>query len=177
MAEVTRIVTTAFNLETKKSNIIADEKTKWFSPNSKNPNFQVQELFYSEDNPVSLQTRHLNKPFTFNLPERAMRFLKLRMPTKAEMVADLVQAGEAIPEDWGKFDLHRIDSIDYIYILSGNITCFVSEEKFDLSPGDLLVQIGAEHTWLNDHDEPCYAFCVTVGTPMPQGAERAETIF
>jgi mannose-6-phosphate isomerase-like protein (cupin superfamily) len=177
MTETTRIVTTAFDIKTKQSKILADENIESLIPYQKCPSFQLQRLFYSEDNPLTLETRHLDKPYDINLPERAIQFLKIRMPTKAEITADLLRAGEPIPEDWHKFNLHRTESIDYIYILSGNITCIVGEKEFELSSGDFLVQIGPEHTWINDHDEPCYVLCVMVGTPTPEGIERAQTTF
>jgi len=89
--------------------------------------------------------------------------MKLRMPTKAEMTTDLKKAGEAIPDDWSKFNLHNTDSVDYIYVLEGEITHVVGEQKFELKQGDFVVQVGPEHTWINDHDKPCYVLCVMIG--------------
>ncbi|MCD6055132.1 MAG: hypothetical protein K0R12_94 [Gammaproteobacteria bacterium] len=98
--------------------------------------------------------------------------MKIRMPTKAEMIADLKQTGENIPQDWHKFNLHRTDSIDYIYILSGHISCIIGNKRIELSQGDFLTQIGPEHTWINDNDQPCYIFCVMMGI-QPAGTPGA----
>lgn len=170
----TRRITTGYS-KAKKSTILADEYISTLIPYDQSPSFQLQNLFYTEDNPQSLQTKHLATPYDINLPEGAMRFLKVRMPTKKEMIKDLQAAGQPIPDDWRKFNLHSTNSVDYIYILSGEITCIVGEEEFDMKVGDFLVQIGPEHTWLNDHDEPCYLLCVMLGT-KPSTERKKMTI-
>lgn len=177
MEKATRRLTTGIDLETNESCIIAEESVNRLIPYGKCPSFQIQEFFYSEDNPLSLATRHLVKEYDIDLPEKALRFLKVRMPTKAEITADLIRAGEPVPEDWHKFNLHRTDSIDYIYILSGTITCIVGTKTIELSAGDFIVQIGPEHTWLNDNDEPCYMLCVMIGIAAPNNEERRKTTF
>jgi flagellar capping protein FliD len=48
--------------------------------------------------------------------------------------------------------------------VSGQITLVTGDgTKQDLKPGDFVVQVGAEHTWINDHDEPCIILCVMLG--------------
>jgi mannose-6-phosphate isomerase-like protein (cupin superfamily) len=149
--------------EDKISQLIDEDKVKAFAPYSVFQSFQIQNLFYTENNPQTLATRHLDAPYDINLPEGSMRFMKVRMPTKTEMITELKQAGEAIPDDWTKFNLHNTDSVDYIYILSGAITCVVGKQVINLKKGDFIVQVGPEHTWINEHDEPCYILCVMVG--------------
>ena len=177
MKKATRRLTTGINLEATESLIIADESVNWFAPYAKFPSFQIQELFYSEECPLSLATRHIVKEYDIDLPEKAIRFLKVRMPTKTEIIADLTRAGEPIPEEWHKFNLHRTDSIDYLYVLSGNITCVVGTKTTELSTGDFVVQVGPEHTWLNDNEEPCYMLCVMIGIAAPDNTERKKTTF
>ena len=155
----------------KQSVVLSDEKVSAFIPYEQYPCLQIQDLFYTEDNPQTLQTRHLSKPYDIDLPKGAMRFMTFRMPTKKEMIADLKKVGETIPEDWTKFNVHSTDSIDYVYVTSGKITCVVVEQLIELQAGDFLAQIGPEHTWVNDHDEPCYFFCVMVGI-QPSGERK-----
>lgn len=156
------------------SKIISDEKIKAFIPYDIFPSFQIQNLFYTEDKVPSVQTRHLEKPYQIDLPEGALRFMKIRMPMKTEMMADLINANQPVPDDWTKYNLHCTDSIDYIYVLSGAITCVVGEELIDLKEGDFLSQISAEHTWINDHAEPCYLICVMVGAIPSQNKMTVE---
>jgi len=172
--ETTRRVTTGFN-EKKQSAILADEQVQTFTPYDTLPSFHLQELFYTEDVHQALTTRHLQKPYDINLPKGAFRFLKVRMPTKSEMIDDLKKAGQPIPTDWTTHNLHSTDSIDYVYILSGKITCIVDGKQLHFSAGDFLVQVGPEHTWINDHDEPCYALCIMIGLE-PSGAIKKLSV-
>ena len=171
MSKTTRRVVTGVN-ENSDSKILTDEKVETFSPYPIFPSFQIQELFYTEDYPPSLATRHINKPYDINLPEGGLRFMKIRMSTKSEMTAELKLAGAPIPDDWTKFNLHNTDSVDYIYVLSGAITCVVGVEMLHLKEGDFLAQIGPEHTWINEHNEPCFILCAMIG--IKQNTERKK---
>lgn len=158
----TRRVVTGLN-EQGESVLIADEAITSFVPYAICPFFQIEELFYTEDHPLSLLTRHVSCDYDINLPENTVRFMKIRMPTKTEIIQCLQAAGEPLPEDWTQFNLHRTDSIDYIYVLSGQNLCIVGDRQIPLKAGDFLAQIGPEHTWLNDHDEPCIILCIMFG--------------
>jgi mannose-6-phosphate isomerase-like protein (cupin superfamily) len=105
----------------------------------------------------------LEKPYDIQLPAGAMRFLKIRMPIITEMASDLKAAGQDIPKDWTRYNLHSTDLVDYIYVLSGKITCIVGGQQIQLNEGDFLAQVGPEHTWVNEHNEPCYVLCAMVG--------------
>jgi mannose-6-phosphate isomerase-like protein (cupin superfamily) len=163
MLQQTRRVTTGISAS-KKSDLISDEQVATITPYPVWPSFQLQDLFYTEDSPPSIETRHLDKPYNLELPEGAVRVIKIRMPTRAEMATELQAAGQSVPEDWTKFNLHRTDSIDFIYILSGSIICVVGEKQVLLKAGDFIAQLGPEHTWINESDEPCICLCVMVGT-------------
>jgi mannose-6-phosphate isomerase-like protein (cupin superfamily) len=174
MLKTTRRITTGID-EAKKSKILADEEVKTLIPYPDLPSFQLQVLFYTEDKIPSLSTRTFDKPYTIELPEGAVRFMKIRMPTKTEMAADLKKSGQPVPEDWTKFNLHSTGSIDYIYVLSGSITCVVGEQTINLNSGDFLAQIGPEHTWINDNNEPCYVLCIMCGI-KPSGERIKMTV-
>lgn len=150
-------------VDNNQSKIISEDEVKPFSPYDIFPCFQIENLFYTEDKSPSLNTRHLNKPYDINLPEGAFRFMRLRMPTKKEMEADLIKAGQPLPTDWKTFNLHNTDSIDYIFVLSGEIDYVVDGKITRLKTGDFLAQIGPEHTWINDSDIPCIILCVMIG--------------
>lgn len=153
------------------SKVISKDTVETLVPYPPYPCFQIQNLFYSEENPQSLTTRHLDTPYDVDLPEGATRFMKLRMPTKKEMTTEMEKNGDPVPEDWTKFNLHNTDSIDYVYVLSGAITCVVGEELLELKAGDFLAQVGPEHTWINDNDEHCELLCVMVGI-KPSGDRK-----
>jgi mannose-6-phosphate isomerase-like protein (cupin superfamily) len=160
MKAVKRYVSGIDDGETK---ILEQEEVGVLTPYPQYSCLQLCNLFYTEDFPQSVQTTHNNSEYDINLPQGAMRILTMRLPTKKEIIADLEKAGQETPSDWTKFNYHRTDSLDYIYILSGAITYVAGDETVELKQGDFLAQLAAEHTWINDHDEPCIALCVMQG--------------
>lgn len=50
---------------------------------------------------------------------------------------------------------HRTDSIDYACILSGEIDMDLDGEEVHLKAGDVIVQRGTIHNWINRGTEPC----------------------
>jgi quercetin dioxygenase-like cupin family protein len=53
------------------------------------------------------------------------------------------------------FPMHRSDTIDIVFILSGRVEMQLDEGKVVLGPGDSLVQHGTTHGWRVIGDEPC----------------------
>lgn len=73
---------------------------------------------------------------------------------------------------------HRTDSIDYGVVLSGEIVMVLDEEEVCLRAGDVLVQRGTIHNWVNRGDAPCIiafvlidAESVTVGGSVIRAIE------
>jgi quercetin dioxygenase-like cupin family protein len=50
---------------------------------------------------------------------------------------------------------HRTDSIDYIVIISGEIDMELDGSVVHLKAGDVMVQRGTIHNWINRGTEPC----------------------
>lgn len=50
---------------------------------------------------------------------------------------------------------HRTDSIDYAVVVSGEIDMEMDDELVHLKAGDVLVQRGTIHNWINNGTEPC----------------------
>ena len=50
---------------------------------------------------------------------------------------------------------HRSDSIDYAVVMSGEIDMELDVGKVHLKAGDVLVQRGTIHNWVNTGSEPC----------------------
>ena len=63
-------------------------------------------------------------------------------------------------------DMHRTDSVDYAVVLSGSIELVLESETVVLDAGDVLVQRGTAHDWVNRGEEPCViAFCLVAAEP------------
>ncbi len=56
------------------------------------------------------------------------------------------------PRDPG---MHRTMTIDYAVVLSGEIDMLLDDSEVHLKAGDVLVQRGTNHAWVNRGDAPC----------------------
>jgi quercetin dioxygenase-like cupin family protein len=68
---------------------------------------------------------------------------------------------------------HRTDSIDYAVVMSGEIDMEMDGTMVHLRAGDVLVQRGTVHNWINNGTEPCViAFALIAAKPV----ERAGCV-
>jgi quercetin dioxygenase-like cupin family protein len=52
--------------------------------------------------------------------------------------------------------LHRTDTVDYVICVCGEIDMFLDDSQFvTLRAGDVLIQRGTNHSWVNRSDKPC----------------------
>jgi quercetin dioxygenase-like cupin family protein len=62
---------------------------------------------------------------------------------------------------------HRTDSIDYAVVLSGEIDMELDDQLVHLGAGDVLVQRGTIHNWVNRSNAPCViAFVLIDAKPI-----------
>ncbi len=62
---------------------------------------------------------------------------------------------------------HRTNSIDYAVVLSGEIDMILDDSTVTLRAGDVMVQRGTIHDWVNRSDRPCViAFVLIDATPV-----------
>ena len=67
---------------------------------------------------------------------------------------------------------HRTDSIDYAVVMSGEIDMDLDGEVVHLKAGDVLVQRGTIHNWINRGSEPCViAFTLISAKPVMAGGK------
>lgn len=70
---------------------------------------------------------------------------------------------------------HRTDSIDYAVVMSGEIDMDIDGQVVHLKQGDVLVQRGTIHNWINDGTQPCViAFALVDAKPVEAGGRRLE---
>ncbi|HVG50812.1 MAG TPA: cupin domain-containing protein [Xanthobacteraceae bacterium] len=58
--------------------------------------------------------------------------------------------------------MHRTRTVDYIIILSGEIDMVLDDSEVHLKPGDVVVQQGTNHAWVNRGKEPCRIAAILV---------------
>jgi quercetin dioxygenase-like cupin family protein len=67
---------------------------------------------------------------------------------------------------------HRTDSIDYAVVMKGEIDMDLDGEVVHLKAGDVLVQRGTIHNWINKGSEPCIiAFTLVAAKPVSAGGK------
>ncbi len=67
---------------------------------------------------------------------------------------------------------HRTDSIDYAVVMSGEVDMELDGTTVHLNAGDVLVQRGTIHNWVNRGSEPCViAFVLIAAKPVTVGGK------
>ena len=65
---------------------------------------------------------------------------------------------------------HRTDSIDYAVVMAGEIDMELDDRTVHLKAGDVLVQRGTIHNWVNRGTVPCViAFVLIAAKPVEAG--------
>ena len=67
--------------------------------------------------------------------------------------------------------VHRTASVDYGIVLDGEITLVLDDSEVTLRAGDIVVQNGTTHRWLNHGDTIARILAVTIGArnSLPSG--------
>lgn len=72
---------------------------------------------------------------------------------------------------------HRTDSIDYACILSGEIDMDLDGTEVHLKAGDVIVQRGTIHNWINRGSAPCViAFVLIAAHPAIAGGKELPAV-
>lgn len=72
---------------------------------------------------------------------------------------------------------HRTDSIDYAVVMSGEIDMVLDGVTVHLKAGDVLVQRGTIHNWVNTGTEPCViAFSLIGAKPVTVGGKTLKAV-
>jgi quercetin dioxygenase-like cupin family protein len=72
---------------------------------------------------------------------------------------------------------HRTDSIDYVIVLAGEIDMELDDETVHIKAGDVLVQRGTIHNWVNRGPDPCTVCVVLIAAkPVTAGGKVLEAV-
>jgi mannose-6-phosphate isomerase-like protein (cupin superfamily) len=67
---------------------------------------------------------------------------------------------------------HRTKSIDYAIVLDGEIDMLMDDTEVHLKTGDVLVQQGTNHAWVNNTGKSCRVAFVLIDAEAPSAWER-----
>tara|TARA_Y100000590_G_scaffold21391_1_gene24831 strand:- start:10484 stop:11017 length:534 start_codon:yes stop_codon:yes gene_type:complete len=59
--------------------------------------------------------------------------------------------------------MHKSKTLDYAIILEGEITLLLDKEEILLNVGDIVVQRGTSHAWVNNSDKLCRVCFILMG--------------
>jgi quercetin dioxygenase-like cupin family protein len=72
---------------------------------------------------------------------------------------------------------HRTSSIDYATVISGEIEMELDDTSVHLKAGDVLVQRGTVHNWVNKGTAPCViAFAQVAAKPVTAGGKVLNAV-
>lgn len=72
---------------------------------------------------------------------------------------------------------HRTESIDYAVVISGEIDMELEGSVVHLRAGDVLVQRGTVHNWVNRGSEPCViAFVLVAAKPVERNGRTLNAV-
>ena len=78
-------------------------------------------------------------------------------------------------------NMHRTESIDYVICLSGKIDMDMDNSTVTMNAGDVMVQRGTNHAWVNRYEVPArVAFVlldaapIGIGDPVAHGTNAGE---
>jgi mannose-6-phosphate isomerase-like protein (cupin superfamily) len=63
--------------------------------------------------------------------------------------------------------MHATRTIDYAIIMAGEIDMLLDDEEIHLKAGDVLIQQGTNHAWVNRGTEPCRIAFVLIDAQEP----------
>jgi hypothetical protein len=63
--------------------------------------------------------------------------------------------------------MHRTHSIDYALILDGEIDMMLDDSEVHCRTGDVVIQNGTNHAWVNRSNAPCTIAFILVGAKVP----------
>jgi quercetin dioxygenase-like cupin family protein len=74
--------------------------------------------------------------------------------------------------------IHRTDSIDYIVVMKGEIDMDLDDgQSVHLKAGDVMVQRGTVHNWINRGTEPCVMAVILVHAKPVQAGGKTLNAF
>src|SRR5262249_22841905 len=72
------------------------------------------------------------------------------------------------PEGYaGHANTHRTRSIDYAIVLNGEIDMLLDDSEIHVKAGDVLVQQGTNHAWVNNSGKPCRIAFILIDAKEP----------
>lgn len=76
---------------------------------------------------------------------------------------DAVMPGLAGAMDAKRPGMHRTSTVDMIVVLEGRCILQLDDDEIELNTGDVVIESGTIHAWVNPYDAPCRFLAAVVG--------------
>jgi mannose-6-phosphate isomerase-like protein (cupin superfamily) len=102
--------------------------------------------------------------FSLEPPSGGTGWRVYAVPPETEMHKILEESAESNEVSDSK-GYHKTKTLDYVYVLDGEITLELEDGSVKLHPGDCVVQRSTNHAWRNFNDQPVRLLTVMVSLP------------
>jgi mannose-6-phosphate isomerase-like protein (cupin superfamily) len=147
-----RRVVTGHNAEGK-SCVIFDGTASNVRIPPNEPNVAMTDFWYSDETPASNAGNKDNavRPLVLQTPPKGSIFRVVELPPDSERNFSNLKGidGGALQEGQRHAGFHRTKSLDYIFVMEGELYCLLDEGEVLLKAGDFLIQRGTNHAWSN----------------------------
>ena len=128
----------------------------------------VTEVWNSDGGPVDSKdaSDRVHAPFSVVPPAHGTRFIFFAVAPedagasreseekRAAAAFAAYGAGHVRPDTKLSPWMHKTRTVDYIILISGELTLLLDGEERDLKPFDVVIQRGTNHAWINRGKEP-----------------------
>jgi len=147
--------------EQGRSIVLYDHATKTWPIGDRG--FLLYDVWRTTETPARLTATEpdpVEVPLDFDINERGARMRVLDIPPSGDAAAP-----------W----MHRTNSLDYGYVIEGEVTLLLDDSEIVLRAGDIIVQRGTNHAWINRSGNFCRMLVVMIGAEFaPDIADAAE---
>ena len=131
--------------------------------------YRTTELWVTDGTPPAVVRAGdpAGRPWELEPPPRGSCFRIVQIaPETATPAPTAARAAPAEPDDPAADFLaeHTTSTLDYVVVLSGQVTLTVGGAEVTLGPGDAVVQQGVAHDWRNRGTEPAVLAGVLIST-------------
>jgi mannose-6-phosphate isomerase-like protein (cupin superfamily) len=143
--------------------IVADGPTSRIHDDLGEEGLVFQEIWHTTETPalIDRDRREADEPrLVLAPPQNGVRIRVLDIPPEADgadmdAVFENVGATDAKLESDRHRSFHRTETVDFGIVLSGEIVLLMDEGETTVRAGEIVVQRGTNHGWMNRSDEPC----------------------
>ena len=68
---------------------------------------------------------------------------------------------------------HRTKSVDYAIVLAGEVDMLLDDSQVHLKAGDVMIQQGTNHAWVNNGTQPCRIAFILIDAEEPPVLKRS----